>query len=261
VQIVIAIVLAVGIIGGTCWFAYKKLQRPQVVVIIQPATPAKAKPKPVNLFEENPKSAPVAAVSAADASDASAAPSPTPAATAGPAAAGDNSDEPDAHAGDPEWTDVMVAHDGPNPGTAVVRYDDYRRRNPGKNVKVLNQFEQEALDRMWWRRIAQLFHRRMRLLDEIAAADKAIVEESQASYKATLQADKASKQSDLKAAEDSLRNDMAYTADEPPDIENSQALATARAKRNPEKFVEWSRNIETYIRRHSGETPWGEEDQ
>jgi len=261
VQIVIAIVLAVGIIGGTVRFAYKKLQRPPVVVIIQPVEPPKAKPKPVNLFEENPKSAPVAAVSTADASDASAAPSPTPPT---PAAAGDNSDEPDAHAGDPEWTDVMVAHDGPNPGIAIVRYDDYRRRNPGKGAKVLNQlnqFEQEALDRMWWGRIVQLFHRRSRLVDEIAAADNAIADESQASYKVTLQADKASKLSDLKSAEDSLRNDMAYTADEPPDIDNAQALAAARAARNPEKFAEWSRNIETYIRRHAGETPWGEEDQ
>ena len=49
-------------------------------------------------------------------------------------AADDSADQPDAHANDPDWPNILIAHDMPDPAVAILRYDDYRRRNPGKNA-------------------------------------------------------------------------------------------------------------------------------
>jgi hypothetical protein len=54
---------------------------------------------------------------------------------------------------------------------------------------------------------------------------------------------------------------MGFKADDPPDLDNEQALAAARATRDAATFAAWTKDIETYVRRHSGTSPFGDEDQ
>ncbi len=285
IPLLICMVLAAGIIGGTAWFVVEQLQHPQVVVIGALTPPGAGPKKPATASEGAETSssdptadAPGAGSPSADApgagppsADAPGAGSPSAdAPSAGPpsADAPDNggspapsaSDDPDAQSGDLDWTDVMVARDLPDPAPAIVRYEDYRRRNPGKHDKTLRQFEAEAFDRLWWRRIAQLCHRRVRLAVEIEAKKKAIAEESDASFKARLQLELASLQQDEKASSDALHNDMGFDAADPPDLDDEKAIAAARANRNKQKYAEWSKDIGTYVRNHAGATPWGDED-
>jgi hypothetical protein len=252
VPIVIAIVLGVAIIGGTGWLVNKRLNHPTTVVIGDPGPAKPAKPKPIAPPKSNASAPPLAPANPPDPSDPTAAAVPT----TSPAA----EEDPD-HAKDPDWTDVMVAHDLPDQAAAIVRYDDYRRRNPGKNERILAQYEMDALDRMWWRRVSQLCHRRTRFTSEIAIKDKEISTETAAAAKATLQADRASLARDRQTADDSLRKEMGYTADDPPDPDSEQAVAAARVQRNADKFAEWSKDVEHYARLHSGTSPWGTDDQ
>jgi hypothetical protein len=234
----VAIVLGLAIVGTTAWFVDQKLQHPPPVVVIQlpPTAPA---PHPIAVPSV---------------------PKPS-AATAAPAtSSADDSDPPDPHAGDPDWPDILIAHDNPDQGVALLRYDDYRRRNPGKNDGILRQYETEALDRMWWRRIVQLCHRSDRLTAEIAEKDKAIARESDPDSKTQLQTEMAALIEDKKSTEDTLRNKMGFTGEQGPDLNDDKVIDAARATRNAAKFAAWSKETADYVRRNSGSTPWGNED-
>jgi len=259
VSMAIAIVLGLTIVGVTGWIVARKMREPVEVSVIEVPSPAPASPSaaaPGAPAAESPDSGGAQPGSDVAASNASA----SPPSSAAPAAADDPADPPDPHPGDSDWTDLLVARDMPDPAPALLRYDDYRRRNPGKNEKLLQQYELETLDRMWWRRIAQLCHRRDRLAGEIQEKRKAIAEERDATVKAQLQADLASLMEDRKTTNDTLRDDMGYAADQPPDLNDDKALDAARAGRSPIKFAAWSKDIGTYVRRNNGLTPWGNED-
>jgi hypothetical protein len=250
----VAIVLGLGIVGATAWFVNKKMHQPPPVVVIRlPAPPPAAHPVAL-------PPVPMSTDDADDQSGSDAANDGSPATTAPANSTADDNEPPDPHAGDPDWPDILIAHDMPDQGVALLRYDDYRRRNPGKNDAILKQFEAEAFDRMWWRRIVQLCHRRDRLTGEIAEKDKVIATESDPSFKTQLQTEKASLLEDRKSAQEALQNEMGFTAEQGPDLNDDKAIDAARAVRSADKFAAWSKEIGNYIRRNNGSTPWGNED-
>jgi hypothetical protein len=250
-SLVVAILLGIAIVGATAWFVRKKMHEPPQVVVIQLPAPARPRTQPSTVPVVKPLDGRGDQTNSDGASTASGAPAN---------AAADDNDPNDPHAGDPDWPDILIAHDMPDPAIAILRYDDYRRRNPGKNDKILKEFEAEAMDRMWWRRITQLCHRRDRLVTEIQEKQKAIAEEGEASVKAQLQSDKASLLEDQKTTNETLRNVMGFTEDLPPDFNDEKALDAARTKRDRGKFADWAKETLAYVRRNNGATPWGNED-
>jgi hypothetical protein len=238
--IVIAGVLSALAIGaGTVWFVRNRLQQPPEIVVIGPPAPAQTGVPAPNVY-------------------APPHPDAKPHLQTQPFAAGADVDP---HADDPDWIDLQVAHDQPNQATALLKYEDYRRRNPGKNTALLDQYQQEAMDHLWWLRIVQLFHRSARLSDEIDAKTKEINEEGNADYQRKLMNDRDALQSDLQSTTNTLRGEMGYTEDDPPNIADDAALKLVRTSRDATKYAAWSSNLAQYIRYHAGTTPWGDEDR
>jgi hypothetical protein len=243
--IIATVFIALAIAGGTVWFVRGHLH-PPVEVVVLPAAPAQPAVAPANIR---------AAPGAVDDSQ----PQPQPAAAQAQAA--EPPEEIDPHADDPDWIDLQVAHDLPNQAVALLKFDDYMRRNPGKNQAILKQYQDEAMDRLWWQRITQLCHRVKHLTEQVAAKSKEIDEEGTGNYLAQLRDQKAALDSDLKSATDTLHSEMGYAADDPPDLTDETSLKSARAARDPAKFAAWSADLARYARSHAGQTPWGDEDQ
>jgi hypothetical protein len=247
--IIVALCMAVAIGAGTVWFVRGHLH-PPVEVMVLPAAPMQAAAIPTKIPAapspiENPQLQPQ--------------PQSQPAAMQAKAA--ELQEEIDPHADDPDWIDLQVAHDLPNQAVALLKYNEYIRRNPGRNQAILKQYQDEAMDRLWWQRIAQLCHHISRLTVDVAAKSKEIDEEGTGNYLTQLRDQKAALDADLKSASDTLHTEMGYAANDPPDVTDETALKSARAARDPGKFAAWSADLSQYARTHAGQTPWGDEDR
>jgi pSer/pThr/pTyr-binding forkhead associated (FHA) protein len=247
--IIVTVFITLAIAAGTAWFVRGHLHPPVEVVVLPPA-PMQAAVAPANI---------PAAPAVVD--DSQSKPEPQPQPATAQANAAEVPEEVDPHADDPDWIDLQVAHDLPNQAVALLKYDDYIRRHPGKNQALLKQYQDEAMDRLWWQRIVQLCHRINRLTGEVAAKSKEIDEEGTGNYLAQLRDQKAALDIDLKSATDTLHTEMGYAADDPPDLTDETSLKSARAARDPAKFAAWSADLAQYARSHAGQTPWGDEDQ
>jgi len=237
IAVTICVLITIGVIGGTTYFVMTH-RPPPPVVVIEPA------PAPVL----RPKTLPAATVPIAV--------EPTPVAVNTQTQPSDAADV-DPHANDPDWPALQEAHYMDNPAPALLRFDDYALRNPGKNVEILKEYQAEAMDRLWWRRIAYLCKERDDLATEVAEDNATAAESGDPATKAKAQDDKADAELRLKGVVSTLTGEMSYTAEGTPDPNNDAALAPLRAARDPARFAQWCDETAKYIRRHYGQTPWG----
>ncbi len=186
---------------------------------------------------------------------ASAAPTPVPASGSSAPA-----DDPDSHADDPDWNSVDEASGQGDHATALLKFDDYARKHPGKNSAQLKKFEDDALSTLWFQRITELCNKRARCTKDIADKERDLRESRDAAFKAQTAREKQAAEVERQRADDTLRNKMGYTAEAAPDIADKQQMASLRQNRNPDLFADWSKKTAHYIRQNHGQTPWGGEE-
>lgn len=237
IAVTICVLITIGIVGGTTYFVVMHRPPPPVVVM---------EPEPAPVVR--PKTRPAATMQIAV--------EPTPVAV-NPQTQPSDATEVDPHANDPDWPAVQEAHYMDNPAPALLRFDDYEIRNPGKNVEILKQYENDAMDRLWWRRIAYLCKQRDDLATEVAEDNATAATSGDAAAKATAAEDKADAELRLKGVIRTLTGEMDYTAEGTPDPNNEAELAPLRAARDPARFAQWTDETARYIRHHYGQTPWG----
>jgi hypothetical protein len=185
---------------------------------------------------------------------ASAAPAPSPSASSDAETA--SSKEPSGPP-DPAWHGIELAHtDTRHQGLSIIQYDEYRRNNPGKNVAELNQYMDEAVNWLYWQRVAQLWKRRDDLAAQIKQKEMDLRNQPPGAFHTQLETEKADLTKKLNEATVSLTDDMAYTSDVPPDMESPTVLQKLSASRNAEKFEDFKRHVLKYVRTNHGSVWW-----
>ena len=139
---------------------------------------------------------------------------------------------------------------------AIVKFDDYGREHNGAYSKELKAYTDEALDRLWWKRLAELCNRRVSLAADIRKKEVEIRQETNAQFKKTLADEKKELDKKLASAQSILTEEMGFTSDEIPDPNDAPMIEKLAAQRDADKFGEWKTRTLRYIRSHHGATPW-----
>ena len=114
-------------------------------------------------------------------------------------------------ANDPAWQDVESAHfNVRRQGMAIVRYDEYRRNNPGKNTALLDKYQDEAVNWLYWQRIAQLWTKQDDLGAQIKQKDMDLRNQPSGEFHDQLAKDRAELQTKLDSARREMTDDMGY---------------------------------------------------
>jgi hypothetical protein len=292
--IVAATIIGVAALVGVAIVAYQKAHQPAVVVVQAPDGGAhlKAKPEPQKapMFDIDADQA--AARQDRSATPAEGSVDPKPAATSGndtpgaasssdaPAPASDTKppaapeadsapppasspqpsvasteDPPDPD--DPEWHEIEQAHfNVRHQGVAIVKYDEYRRAHPGKFTPWLDQYTDEAVNWLYWQRVAQLWKQRDDLTAEVKQKEIDLRNQPTGAFHEELVKDKADLDGRVADATKKLTEEMAYTADTPPDLEKPSELRKLSAKRDAEKYAAFKKRVLKYVRDHHGSVWW-----
>jgi hypothetical protein len=192
---------------------------------------------------------------APDSSDTSSTPAPSPS----PAAAPDPSNpegNPVIAKSDAAWEEMEGAHISPNFGLAILKFDDYRRQHPGQHTAELDNYLDEAMDKLWWKRISGLCAKRDSINKDIKKNEKDTREETSAAFKKTLAAEKKGMTDKLALVQQHLNSEMGYTSEETPDLDNRDTMDKLTAARDASKFGAWKLSTLKYIRNNHGATPW-----
>jgi hypothetical protein len=281
----IAIIIAV-VVGGAAFvalgvYAYQKTRNPRMVTLGQsaPVSPA-ATTKPKTLFDLNGDLAAARQTQArgglgAPSDDASSTRNTTTpsaiAATTGDQApahpAQDNSTSaappPPAHEeappdpNDTEWNDIRSAHfNVRHQGIAILKYDEYRRDHPGKFTALLDQFTDEAINWLYWQRVAQLWARQDDLVAQLRQKTRDINNQPAGEFHDTMVKEKAALQEKANQTKELLTGEMGFRGDEPPDLESPKQLKTLIDSRDPAKYAAFRKHVLRYVRDNHGGVWW-----
>jgi len=286
----LAIILAV-IIGGGAFvavgvYAYQKTRHPPIVVVRQDSSGAPAiVKKPKALIDLNGDQELARQAHAKDQTDASPATSPaatddasavsSPAPAGSSAAAADRTaiaahpvhdttpPPPPAHEeappdpNDTEWNEIRSAHfNVRHQGVAILKYDEYRRDHPGKFTAQLDQYTDEAINWLYWQRVAQLWARQDELVAQLRQKTRDITNQPAGDFHDQLVKDKADLQTKADQTKDLLTNEMGYRGDAPPDLESPKQLKTLAESRDPAKYTAFRRRVLRYVRDNHGGVWW-----
>jgi pSer/pThr/pTyr-binding forkhead associated (FHA) protein len=164
---------------------------------------------------------------------------------------------PDPRKQDPEWKAVELAR-YEDPVLAIVHFNDYFDRfsdTPFK--KELDQFTEESVDQLWWKRIIELFQERDKTLKEIADRKQQLKESQDPEFKKTLQEELTRYEKVRDQADDIIRNQMKYTGSAPPNLYDSADLALHRSQRDPKTYDTWKQQVLAAIKHSHGQRlPW-----
>lgn len=282
--LIIGIILGIVIVGGSVWFAYQRMH---------PAPPPA--PPPVaalpdnshqtnNIFTGDGSDRPLpsrgGASGSANHSKARTAVKPrrsntgdsantAQGGTTANAPSGDSStadstsaqpsstDNPSPPADDPAWKEVEAAHYLPNQAEALLKFDDYRKQHAGDpHLKTLDQFTDDALDRLWWQRVTQLVSRQNDLVKQIKQKETDIKQEPTASFRKTLTDELKQAEQDLSRTKERLNDGMGYTSTQVPDLDDADAMKDLRAARDPAKYADWKKHTLRFVLTHHGLTEW-----
>jgi pSer/pThr/pTyr-binding forkhead associated (FHA) protein len=233
--------------------------------------------KPISAQEKNPTQEkqiePAAAVPPSDAEtastaadksrDSSAGVSESGAVTAPPPATpdraspqSDSSEAPPA-ATDKTMDDVESSHlQVKKQGVAIVKCDEYRQLHPGKYEKILDQYIEDAVDRLWWEQVAVLWDQRSALEAQIKQKELDLKAEPAGGFHDQLAGEKVNLAAQRDSLNDKLATDFGYTADTRPDLTDPAKLKTLSKGRDPGKYAAFKRRILHYVRDHHGGTWW-----
>jgi len=220
----------------------------------KPETPVDSAKKPAAGGSDEPAMDPVRRPAATDESDPPMDPVRKPAAPAGP----------DAETLDPamaaSWEGMKQLAEMPGKESfAILRFEDFRRLNPGKYDKELDEFIDQKMDRIWWERIDQLF-RRIETLNEAAKKTQLeIFDENNPDVKKQKIEAMNDMKKDLELANKTLRETMGYAETNPPNLNSSAELASLAQKRDKLKYEGWKKATLFFIKSNQGRLQWANE--
>jgi hypothetical protein len=182
---------------------------------------------------------------------------PTGTTRPGGASASAEEPPPDPRTNDPEWRNIEQARLD-DPVLAIVKFDDYRERFPDSPyTKDLDQYTEEALDRIWWQRLVDLFHERDSAMKEIADRKQQVALSQDAAFKKELEGEIAKFAEMRDRADETIRNQMKFTSQAPPNQYDSQDLAINRRQRDAAYYETWKAQVLASIRHSRGQRlPW-----
>jgi hypothetical protein len=283
--IILMIMLGGGVIVGLGVVAYRKSRQPSVVIVRQelaPPPPSEAVPVKVHkpLFELN-TDQPSGPPSGSGASSASASRAPAMNASAPPGATSDAkindapakaaaSPESEAKAAsesaneetppdpnDVEWAEIRNAHfNVRHQGVALLKYDEYRLDHPGKFTALLDRYTNEAVNWLYWQRIAQLWARQDDLVAKLRQNKRDIQNQPAGEFHDRLVKERADLQAKADQTKLLLTDEMGYHGDLPPDLESPRQLKALANSRDPAKFAAFTKRILQYVRNNHGGAWW-----
>jgi len=160
-------------------------------------------------------------------------------------------------ADDPDWAAVDSAHlDVRHQGLAVIRYDEYRRDHPGKFTADLDKYTDEAVNWLYWQRVAQLWKKQDELAAQIKQKELDLRNQPPGEFHDQLAKEQADLKQKLDESKKKLTDEMGYTSDIPPDAENPSQLQQLSQKRDPDKFGAFRKRVLSYVRNNHGGTWW-----
>jgi hypothetical protein len=234
------ILLTAVVVGAGTWWIYGALQKreatgPTVIVVKPPA-------------DTQPATAPTR-VNLATREAARSSPAPAPTRPAPPPR--------DPRKDDPDWQAVEMARNE-DPVVAVVKFDDYLHRFPDTPYKAdLDRYADEAADRLWWRRIIELFEDRDTADKEIADRRMQLKQSQDPEFKKMLEAEIAQFTDRRNDVTDMIQNKMAYKRPGPPNLYDSGELQGLRKERDAQIYEAWRKQVLDTIRRSRGQKlPW-----
>lgn len=166
---------------------------------------------------------------------------------------------PDKRREDPEWDAVESARTQDDPQIAVAKYQDYLDRFPDSpNKKDIDQYTDEALDRLWWNHLSELFQDRDEAQKQIASLKSEIAISQDADFKKD-NAAKIAKATALRDEVDStIRETMKFTGKSAPNPFAADEKAIARKARDTKYYEEiWKPQVLRVIKQSHGQRlPW-----
>ena len=158
---------------------------------------------------------------------------------------------------DTTWDDLVARHyEVTRQAPAIVAFDEYRRLHPGKFDRELDRYTDDAINWIWWQRIAQLCKERDRLIEEIRKKKQDIRSQPAGSFHERLLKEQADLEAQLGKVRQILAVEMGYTNESPPDVKNPAQLNELARSRDAIKFDQFKTRILRYVRNHHGELPW-----
>lgn len=273
----IAVLLGGGAIVAVGVFAYQRTRHPRVVVLQPDGTSAPA-PSPIStkrpLFDLNPDQPPArpqgtpdltpnpsnadsSASPASSTSPPSAPPTAASSAQESPPAAPAVKEEAPPDPNDAEWAEIRSAHfNVRHQGVAIIKYDEYRRDHPGKFTALLDRYTDEAVNWLYWQRVAQLWARQDDLTAQIRQKKRDIQNQPPGDFHEQLVKQLAELQTKDQDAKELLTDEMGYHGDVPPDLESPRQLKQLEDSRDPAKYIAFSKHVLRYVRNNHGGVWW-----
>jgi hypothetical protein len=147
-----------------------------------------------------------------------------------------------------------------DPVIAIVKFNDYLELQPDTPFrKDVDKYVDEALDRLWWARVVELFGEIDEAKKEIARRQEELKLAKDEQFKKNLEEEIRQLSEKRELAERRLRTEMKFTAAEPPNLHDSQRLAHFRSQRPDAYYQKWKTEVYDLIRRSKGQRlPWKE---
>jgi pSer/pThr/pTyr-binding forkhead associated (FHA) protein len=289
--ILLAVIFGGGLVVAVGVFAYRKTRQPAVIIVRQDTAPAQT-PIPANqhkpLFDVNGDQQSTRTISPKDAASAPpgamaptgsgkrlalastpsadrsisaadhASPKITPAdadSDSAPRPAVKEEVPPDPN--DTEWNDIRGAHfNVRHQGVAILKYDEYRREHPGKFTDLLDRYSDEAVNWLYWQRVAQLWSRQDDQTAELRQKTRDIQNQPPGEFHEKLVREQAELQARADQTRQLLTEEMGYHGDVPPDLESPRTLKQLAESRDPAKFAAFTRRVLRYVRNNHGGVWW-----
>ena len=169
------------------------------------------------------------------------------------------SDPPDPRRQEESWLAVERAR-FEDPVIAIVKFNDYFELQPETPFrKDVDQYIDEALDRLWWVRVVDLFGEVDEAKKEIAKRQDDLKLSKDEQFKKMLEEEIRQWTDKRDTADRRLRTEMKFTATDPPNLHDSGRLAHFRSQRPEEYFKKWKSEVYESIKRSRGQRlPWKE---
>lgn len=273
VGILAAVLLGGGLLVAAGIIAYHKARQPSVIIVRQDAGPLPAglsapATRKKTLFDVNgdqPSQAgpqntvPIASAPAAHpAAQPNAGPADSAVATADHVASPSPTKEealPDPD--DADWNEIRSAHvNVRHQGVAILKFDEYRREHPGKFTDLLDRYTDEAINWLYWQRVAQLWARQDDQTAELRQKTRDIQNQPPGEFHERLVKERAELQARADQTRQLLTDEMGYRGDVPPDLESPRVLKQLAGSRDSAKFAAFTKRVLRYVRNNHGGVWW-----
>jgi hypothetical protein len=283
IAIIVAVLLGGGVLVGVGIYAYQKTRHPRVVLLRPDGTPAPAPaPAATNtkqpLFDLNadqrsakpvgsPEQTPTPAVSDSSAPSGNATTVPSPPPASKPIAMADRpaaaprepavQEETPPDPNDTEWAEIRNAHfNVRHQGVAIIKFDEYRREHPGKFTDFLDRYTDEAVNWLYWQRVAQLWARQDDLTAQVRQKKRDIQNQPPGEFHEQLVKELAALQAKADQTKQLLTDEMGYHGDVPPDLESPRQMKSLEESRDPAKYAAFAKHVLRYVRNNHGGVWW-----